>query len=341
MKIPMLSIVIPVYNGASFLGQLLETLQNQTCKDFEVIFVDDGSTDGTGTCLRNAVKGLDFTVKMKQVENGGVSKARNIGMTLAEGEYLSFLDADDLISPNYVKMLSDALKEPSFDFMVFRSERTAKINSAPSETRLKPIRQITPDALLDLLAVNPTAFGVYNFFLRSAFLKTCGFRFAEGYKYYEDYDFMFRVAAKAEHILFTEQRLYYYLLQEGSAVATFAPERVNNIALMEQLVPYLEETVPAFVPEFQRHFLPRLYWSVMWQAALAFSFRNALRFAKRTGMREQMKQLTDCAMKKVALTAKLYLLCPPAFVLAARFAGRSRSKIRKTDYRAFVKKLNN
>ena len=176
-------------------------------------------------------------------------------------------------------------------------------------------------------------------FLRRDFVEAHGFRFTEGYAYYEDYDFLFRVTARAERLMFTEDRMYYYLLQDGSAVATFRLERISCIELLEGLKPYLQQWAPEFLPMYERFVLPRIWWSVMWQACLAFPLKDALAFGKAAGIRKQMKLLASCDDPKVAYSAKLYLANPPAFVAAASSAGKSHSRIERTDVQPFLEYL--
>ena len=88
------SIIIPIYNGERYLYQCLESIQMQGYTDFEVLMIDDGSTDGSaGICMEFAERDSRFRYKHK--ENGGVSSARNVGIEESTGEWLLFVDADD------------------------------------------------------------------------------------------------------------------------------------------------------------------------------------------------------------------------------------------------------
>ena len=108
------SIIIPVYNVAPYLRECLDSVLKQTFTDWESICVDDGSTDGSGAILDEyAAKDKRFKVIHKA--NGGVSSARNVGVSMAIGGYLWFVDGDDIVMPNALNVLSfaiDALKKP-------------------------------------------------------------------------------------------------------------------------------------------------------------------------------------------------------------------------------------
>ncbi|MBR3256910.1 glycosyltransferase family 2 protein [Candidatus Saccharibacteria bacterium] len=104
MKLPLISIIVPVYNVKSFLPACLDSLRSQTYKNLEIILVDDGSTDGSSTFLK-AYLSLDKRAKLLKKKNGGLSSARNAGIEASKGDYLFFLDADDSLEKDAIEYL--------------------------------------------------------------------------------------------------------------------------------------------------------------------------------------------------------------------------------------------
>ena len=100
------SVIIPVYNKSESIGEALDSILNQTFKDFEIIVVNDGSTDDFDSAISNYQ-----TVKVINQQNGGVSVARNTGINQATGDYVCFLDADDLWLPNHLQTLNQLIEE--------------------------------------------------------------------------------------------------------------------------------------------------------------------------------------------------------------------------------------
>ncbi|KGP76772.1 hypothetical protein JT05_02885, partial [Desulfosporosinus sp. Tol-M] len=114
---PKISIILPVYNVAPYLRECLDSIQEQTYKDFETILIDDGSTDGSGQiCDWYDSKYKRFKVIHKS--NGGVSSARNMGLDMAQGEYIGFIDPDDFISPDFYELLLDTLESSGSDISI-------------------------------------------------------------------------------------------------------------------------------------------------------------------------------------------------------------------------------
>lgn len=124
MKNPTISIIVPVYNKEKYLLSCLESIQKQTYRDFEVILVDDGSTDNSKmVCDKYAEEHLTFKVVHKR--NGGVSSARNAGIEQAKGEWLFFCDADDLLYPNALEIIAAGIEE-KVDFLMFGYEKVTE-----------------------------------------------------------------------------------------------------------------------------------------------------------------------------------------------------------------------
>jgi len=113
------SIIIPAYKVEGYVAETVRSVLAQTCADLECIAVDDGSPDGTGRVLDELAR-EDARLRVIHKVNGGVSSARNAGIETAQGEWLLFLDGDDILAPNTLAVLSDAMKRhPDVDFFKF------------------------------------------------------------------------------------------------------------------------------------------------------------------------------------------------------------------------------
>lgn len=116
----MLSIVIPVFNGMPYLPDLFERLRSQTLQEFEVIFVDDGSMDGSGDYIRNKISNGRYLGKYfyYSQSNQGAGAARNFGFQHTRGDYVWFLDCDDIISESFVERMYLTAKQNDSDVVV-------------------------------------------------------------------------------------------------------------------------------------------------------------------------------------------------------------------------------
>lgn len=118
-----ISVIVPVYNVEKYLKRCLDSIINQSLKDIEIICVNDGSTDGSAEIL-DQYKNLDNRVIIANQENKGLSAARNTGMKIAQGEYISFVDSDDWIDNDFLEKLYSAAKKYDADAACASIERS-------------------------------------------------------------------------------------------------------------------------------------------------------------------------------------------------------------------------
>ena len=114
---PGVSVIIPIYKVEEFIHECVESVLSQTYKDFEILLVDDGSTDSCGEICDDFSKS-DNRIKVIHKQNGGLSDARNVGLSLARAEYIYFLDSDDWIENNLLECVLEKM-EKGYDMVVF------------------------------------------------------------------------------------------------------------------------------------------------------------------------------------------------------------------------------
>ena len=117
-----LSIIVPVYNVKAFLPACLDSLVSQTLEDYEIILVDDGSSDGSADIIKDYQQRYPQLISSIRVDNGGQGRARNFGIDMAKGEYLGFVDSDDWITEDMYEKLYNTAKAENADIVIFQLE---------------------------------------------------------------------------------------------------------------------------------------------------------------------------------------------------------------------------
>ena len=115
-SIVLVSVIVPVYNVLPYLRESLDSVINQTYKDLEIIIVDDGSTDGSDAVCEEYAK--DSRVKVIHQKNHGLSAARNVGLDIARGDYIAFLDSDDVYLPDMIQTMVEGIQKSQADVVV-------------------------------------------------------------------------------------------------------------------------------------------------------------------------------------------------------------------------------
>ncbi len=198
-----LSIIVPVYNAEKYLRTCVDSLLAQTVGDFEIILVNDGSPDGCQAILDDYAARFPGTVRCRTVENGGQGRARNIGIEMARGEWLGFVDSDDWVRPDMFEKLLTAAEREGTDVAVCDTLRCYE----DGETRL--LR-----AWREGDALSAAGSACDKVFRRG---RAEDLRFPEGV-WYEDFAYSARALLRAERIAAVPEALYCYRCGHASTM---------------------------------------------------------------------------------------------------------------------------
>lgn len=224
----MISVIIPVYNVEKYIKRCLESVINQTYKDIEIIIIDDGSTDNSGIICEEYSK-RDKRIKVVHTENAGAARARNIGLDMAKGEYISFIDSDDWIMLNFLSTLLYLCKDNDADIAKCETidvkDENFKINNNNTEIKIYNSKEI-----MNSIYSQPKLFNVAvmnKLYKRKIFENL---RFKEGV-INEDEEILCKLIYRANKIAVTNQILYCYFLSENSV--TRSEFRIKNLDILE------------------------------------------------------------------------------------------------------------
>lgn len=237
---PRFTVVIPTYNRAEALRRTLKSVLDQSFRDFEVIVVDDGSTDHTRTIVE---QWGDARIRYAWIQNsGGPATPRNVGMSMATGEWLSFLDSDDLWHPLKLEAISLSIdRDPEVDAI----GNDEVIRHADGNLAVLHHGPATPDFYRTLL-VEGNRCSTSAMTVRRAFVEAYGLRFntAAEYVIVEDYDFWMRLALHGARYRFLNQALGEYVLGDGNISANVERSRHNWLCLLKDHVFSVQEFEP-------------------------------------------------------------------------------------------------
>lgn len=217
----MISVIVPIYNVENYLAACVDSILNSTYQDIEVILVDDGSPDGSGAiCDRYAEK--DSRVKVVHKTNGGLSDARNCGLDHATGDYIIFVDGDDLIHPQSLERNVKALESGDYDFSVsyivpVDEKECARLIQMPMGDQLKT-RVIDYDEYVRYLFDTNTQIDMTHFvsatnkLYKRSFLGNMRFKKMS----VEDLEWCNRLCLRMNKIILIEEGLYFWVQQPSS-----------------------------------------------------------------------------------------------------------------------------
>ncbi len=245
---PKVSVVVPAYNVGSYIEEALVSLERQSFQDFEVLVVDDGSTDDTAQRIQPFCQ-RDSRFVLLQKPNGGLSSARNYGIRHARGEYIALLDGDDIYEPDKLSIHVALLDQQADVGVTYSASRAIRDDGRPTFMLLsgKPIH---PDPLLALLCKNFIGHGSNAVFRRCLFDEVG--EFDETLRSSEDSDFWLRVAAT--------QRWRFYREPQVLCGYRVRPSGLSfNVAQMQQSRERVIEAAYRRSPERVKPMLPTAY----------------------------------------------------------------------------------
>ncbi|OUP56317.1 hypothetical protein B5F14_09800 [Faecalitalea cylindroides] len=218
------SLIIPVYNSENRMELLFSSLYNQNVNDYEVIFINDGSTDDTERYINEKIEDKK-NCRCISIQNQGVSHARNIGIENAQGEYICFSDADDYLSEDYFSILDKVLNANDSDVVIFNYNIVYKNELKVGDHFLTDNQVLKNNLLLNfvpfLLREGPeTSFmtSVCRLCINKEIIDKYGLRFDETLDKYEDMDFYYQFLDKINSIYLLNDGLYYYVRHRSSTM---------------------------------------------------------------------------------------------------------------------------
>ena len=251
-----ISVIVPVYNVEKYLERCLKSIISQTYKKFEVILVDDGSTDSSGT-LCDEYKQVDDRIKVLHKKNGGLSSARNIGIEYSKGEYLTFIDSDDYVAPNYLEVLMQLVEQYEAPVATVKSIKTNTSEFVSCKNGKEKLFS-TSEAMFQM-CINEW-FGVSawaKLYHRDVF---ASYRFPDG-KLYEDMLTIPYVIAQSKYVASSNQELYYWYERPGSITHSIITDK--NFSIFDGLFQFIK-FIDDNYPELHEAAIARLIDDSMW-----------------------------------------------------------------------------
>ncbi|WP_300382369.1 glycosyltransferase [Clostridium sp.] len=224
----MVSLIIPVFNVEEYLEECLESIIAQSFSDYEVILVDDGSTDKSRSIINDYEKRFN-NIKILYQKNKGVSEARNLALKHASGEYVLYVDSDDFLKSNMLELMVNKAKKTKTDIVICNYTLYYGVNSSNNKEfsyNIVESKMYYPIEAVDMMLNFKLQGQLWNKLFKRSLLIENNFEFEPG-RYIQDIFPVFKVINKSGKIAFIDEALYYYRQRETSTI------HKRNIKLVE------------------------------------------------------------------------------------------------------------
>ena len=235
------SVIIPAYNAEKYIQECLDSVLNQTYKNVELIIVNDGSRDGTKGILEE-YSSHHSNIQVIHTENGGVSRARNIGLEHVNGDYVMFLDSDDLLATNAIEILLEDIKTNNADIAAGLMNSDVGMNTVSLESTTTFVWKDT-QGIEKALEDHPFTYSSCAKLFKREVVKDV--RFMEGRKIHEDSYFVFCALLNQPRVVARNVHIYKYRSNEDSAShAAFSEKYFDILYFAKEKWKAIEEKYP-------------------------------------------------------------------------------------------------
>ena len=251
-----ISVIVPVYNVEAYLERCVESILHQTYTNFELILINDGSTDSSGQICDHLANQYE-NIKVYHIENAGVSNARNVGIQLAMGSWVTFIDSDDFVTQDYLATLASAVEGVNVGFVIapLHHIKNGIVTDLPPHSGKTELWS-TEETMKELLMTTRTSFfPVAKLFKRVLLADE---KFNTNYHLAEDALFLTELLLKTRcSSVFIDKPIYYYDHREGSATTSVNRYVFDTIEVYKQII----DQVSQIFPNLKDELINRECWS--------------------------------------------------------------------------------
>lgn len=238
-----ISVIVPVYNVEAYLERCVESILQQTYTHFELILINDGSTDSSGQICDHLASQYE-NIKVYHIENAGVSNARNMGIQLATGSWVTFIDSDDFVTQDYLATLASAVEGENIGFVIapLHHIKNGIVTDLPPHSGKTELWS-TEETMKELLMTTRTSFfPVAKLFKRDLLADE---KFNTNYHLAEDALFLTELLLKTRcSCVFIDKPVYYYDHREGSATTSVNRHVFDTIEVYQQIIAQVSQAFP-------------------------------------------------------------------------------------------------
>lgn len=314
----LISIIVPVYNVERYLKRCINSILNQTYKDYEVLLIDDGSTDLSGKiCDESSM--MDERIIVYHKENGGLSDARNYGLCKAKGKYVTFIDSDDYIGPQFLEILYEGCEKHgammSVGTSTFSYNETLDYFNEQSDNIFECY---TTEAALRQICLN-AKFGMATWGKLYDKRLFENIQFPVG-KLYEDLQTTPYLIDQCKQVIYCKAATYYWYQRQGSIMHSYSSK--NNIWYdsAEQFVEFVSGKYPDLYEFAICRYVNDSFWTIVQRIALTENCYKSIAYAKKRCLRywkEGIKNKYLGVRKKINIF--IIVASPRLYVLIYRF----------------------
>lgn len=314
------SIIVPAYNVENYIERTLTSIINQTFKYFELIVVNDGSTDRTLKIIEDTLVNSSVNYKIINQSNGGVSNARNKGIKSAEGDYIFFLDGDDFIREDCIEKLYTALTHNECDAAYTNYIKITNDGEEIHNPQIDLPNTSSPEYLMKLEATMTITFSFCQLMYKRSILIENNLLFNPQMKYGEDTEFALMFLAHTNKIAYAPENLIFYVQRDDSATSSALFKRYDFVTALKGVKEYygsqnIQEDILKLIDDYR---IPKSIWgNTIFLFDSQIPCEEVVEELKRRDLIEELNSFEPITKKDYVFIAKIksFTLSPKLYYL--------------------------
>ena len=310
---PKVSIVVPAYNVEKYIEKSLLSIINQTFDDYELIIINDGSTDNTKDIIKDFLKDKAINWKLIDKENRGVSSTRNKGIVESRGKKILFLDPDDIIAPNFIEVLYNNSITHNANISICGYKFIKDLDEKKFDSK-NQVHLFYKDEMLKHFLYRDISFLVVTMLIDKSVLIENNIIFDEKIHFSEDQIFMWDIISNSNKVVYTNDQLYGYYLRENSTMTSSSNEKIlNSYPLVAERLVKLKDNGEEF-----KYALPRWKIGALYTSARIMNFNDFLTVEEKMCGKSIFKELKGFKDIKVLILSCVLKISKKLFYVIVR-----------------------
>lgn len=312
---PKISIIVPVYNVEKYIKYTIDSIKNQSFKDFECILINDGSTDNSLQVINDKIKD-DKRFKVLSFNNYGQASARNKGITKANGDYICFIDSDDKVASDYLEVLYNNAINYDADLSVSNFEYIDSLDELVMGRALTS-RIYKKDEFLNAFLTRNIQFLITSVLVKKETIINNKLYFDENIKFSEDQMYLWDLIINSNKIVYSDKKLYGYYLRENSIMTSTKKDKILAS------YPYIKDKLSSFdyiKYPYLKSALSRWKLGLLHACAKLMNYKDFIDVYNNINGDDIKRELNGLNDKKTNILSSLLSFSKHLFYIASRVA---------------------
>jgi glycosyltransferase involved in cell wall biosynthesis len=303
----MISIIMPVYNSEKYILAMLQSIYAQKYKDYELILIDDGSTDNSLKIASSYLNNTEIKYRIIRTENRGQSSARNVGISNALGEWIVLPDSDDALSPDYLDKLIRSATSNNCEIAICNIKNIPAGFGNSRTTNSNVVQVLSGRDAYEKFIMHKLAIGPYNVLIQRNLLIRLHLKFIEECRYSEEYIFISELLVQANKVVSISDELYYYYKRPQSVITS---ARTDRIVSGFQYIKKYTAKYSCLSPNYRKYALARWIIATFRICSGRMSYKDYRVLLRQFSVRSSMVKLLTFPDRIIQLLALSFLISP-------------------------------